>query len=666
MRKLAAALLLILPAFVCMSQDPKIKFGKINAPDLQKKIYSIDSSANAVILSDVGATQIVGNNKGWFSLEFKRHTRIHVLNKNGYDEANVEIPLYTNGNATEKLEYLKGITYNLENGQVVETKLDKSNVFEEKRSKNLVIKKFTLPNVKEGSVIEFTYQIQSDFLTNLQPWTFQDKSPVLWSEYNLSLPQFLDYTFLSQGFITFFLKDKKDRVGNFSVNDNSGTSSSNRTTFTSGITDYRWAMKDIPELKVENFTSSIDNFKAKMEFQLSAYKDPLVYRSIMSSWQQVTKELLEDEDFGRNLSTGNLWLSDVVKPLLLGATTEMEKAQRIYAYLRDNITCTSHYGLYTSQPLKNILKSKNGRVSEINLLLTAMLRYADIQADPVILSTKENGFTYSVYPLLSRFNYLVSQVNINGKIFMLDASHPRLGFGKLLSNCYNGHARIVNKEAIPIELTADSLKEKKITAVLVTNNEKGVWSGRMNQTLGYYESYATRQKINENGKESFFKDIKKAYGIDIEITTPVIDSLTNLEEPIAIHYNFDLNVDKEDILYISPMFGEGYKENPFKSAERFYPVEMPYTFDETYYATIEIPVGYELEEMPKSIKVKFNEEGEGYFEYMITRSENMISMRSRIKMQRATFQPEEYEILREFFNMIVSKQKEQIVFKKKK
>ncbi len=114
------------------------------------------------------------------------------------------------------------------------------------------------------------------------------------------------------------------------------------------------------------------------------------------------------------------------------------------------------------------------------------------------------------------------------------------------------------------------------------------------------------------------------------------------------------------------MFGEGYKENPFKSAERFYPVEMPYTFDETYYATIEIPAGYELEEMPKSIKVKFNEEGEGYFEYMITRSENMISMRSRIKMQRATFQPEEYEILREFFNMIVSKQKEQIVFKKKK
>jgi hypothetical protein len=114
------------------------------------------------------------------------------------------------------------------------------------------------------------------------------------------------------------------------------------------------------------------------------------------------------------------------------------------------------------------------------------------------------------------------------------------------------------------------------------------------------------------------------------------------------------------------MFGEAYNENPFKSAERFYPVEMPYTSDETYLATIEIPAGYELDELPKSMKLKLNEEGEGYFEYMIAQSGRIISLRSRIKMNRATFQPEEYETLREFFNLVVAKQKEQIVFKKKK
>ena len=127
----------------------------------------------------------------------------------------------------------------------------------------------------------------------------------------MSLPQFLDYTFLSQGFLPFFIKDKKDRTNNFTVSDANGSGATERTSFSSGVTDYRWAMKDIPELKVENFTSSIDNFKAKIEFQLSAYKHPLNYRSIMSSWPQVSKGLLGDEDFGKNLSTANAWLGDV-------------------------------------------------------------------------------------------------------------------------------------------------------------------------------------------------------------------------------------------------------------------------------------------------------------------------------------------------------------------
>ncbi len=57
---------------------------------------------------------------------------------------------------------------------------------------------------------------------------------------------------------------------------------------------------------------------------------------------------------------------------------------------------------------------------------------------------------------------------------------------------------------------------------------------------------------------------------------------------------------------------------------------------------------------------------EGMFEYRISQSGNNISFRSRIKLNRANFQPDEYEMLREFFNLVVKKQAEQIVFKKKK
>jgi hypothetical protein len=113
------------------------------------------------------------------------------------------------------------------------------------------------------------------------------------------------------------------------------------------------------------------------------------------------------------------------------------------------------------------------------------------------------------------------------------------------------------------------------------------------------------------------------------------------------------------------MFGEGYKKNPFKSEERLYPVEMPYTMDETFILTMEVPAGYVVDELPKQILAKYDEEGKSYFEYRIQHSGNTISLRSRIKLVRAYYEPDEYVGLREFFNMVVKKHNEQIVLKKK-
>ena len=114
------------------------------------------------------------------------------------------------------------------------------------------------------------------------------------------------------------------------------------------------------------------------------------------------------------------------------------------------------------------------------------------------------------------------------------------------------------------------------------------------------------------------------------------------------------------------MFGEGYKENPFKSAQRYYPVEMPYASDETYIFNMIVPDGYVVDELPKSVIVKLNDAGDGQFEYIVSETNGTISMRSRIQLKRAYYQPAEYELLREFFNMVVKKHNEQIVLKKKK
>jgi len=644
----------------------KIKFGSVTVDDFKNKIYPVDSNASAVVIADIGSTEIVGNSKGGFSLLFKNYRRAHILNKNGYDIGNVEIRLYTNGEAEEELENLKAVTYNVENGKLVETKLEiKSAVFKDKINNNLVIKKFTFPNIKEGSIIEYEYKVKSDFVFNLQPWEFQGEFPRLWSEYNVAMPSFYNYVTLTQGYHPYHVKDNKSSVGNFNLSDNRGTGPTDRSNFSTNVVDYRWVMKDVPALKEESYTSTLNNHISRIEFQLASIGEPFTPRQVMSTWTMAATDLLKDEDFGDQLDKDNGWLNDAMTAATKNAANQLEKARNIYAWIRDNFTCTNYNRKYLEQPLKNILKNKNGNVAEINLLLTAMLRKASIQADPVILSTRSHGYTHSVYPLLERFNYVICRTEAGGKEYYLDASEPGLGFGRLNYKCYNGHARIINTDATPIELDAGSLKESESTIVFIINGEKGNSIGSVQYSPGYFESSRLRSLVKEKGKEQYISSIKKTVGEDVIVSNVKIDSLTKFDESLFIGYDIELKEANEDIIYFNPMMGEGLKENPFKSAERYYPVEMPYTVDQTYNLQMEIPKGYVVDELPKQAVVKFNEEEEATFEYRLSVSGNNLSFRTRLVIKKAFFQPEEYEILREFFALIVKKQNEQIVFKKK-
>jgi hypothetical protein len=120
-----------------------------------------------------------------------------------------------------------------------------------------------------------------------------------------------------------------------------------------------------------------------------------------------------------------------------------------------------------------------------------------------------------------------------------------------------------------------------------------------------------------------------------------------------------------DVIYLNPMLAEAYKDNPFSSAVRKYPVEMPYAMNEVFVANIEIPEGYMVDEKPKSTRVNLFE-ADGMFEYLISADENRIMLRSKLVINRAEFVAEDYEVLREFFGHVVKKQAETIVLKKKK
>ncbi|HEX6914979.1 MAG TPA: DUF3857 domain-containing protein [Chitinophagaceae bacterium] len=665
------ALLALLFPVLCFSQKEKIqksnlKFGDIKAEDFEPKYYDVDSSASAVVLADIGETKFEGNNDGFFSIIFKHHKRIRIMNKNGYDAASIEIPIYRNSRDEEKLDDFEACTYNIENGKVVVTKVDKASIFKDKFNKNYSVRKFTFPNLKEGSILEVKYTIINPFF-RLRDWDFQGSMPRLWSEYSVSVPSMFDYVVLKQGYREFEISDAEVTNGLYSILvPGSVTDRSEVVNWQGPVYHNVWAVKDAPALKDEPYTTTLDNHIQKVEFQLRSIRYPNGrVENVMGSWTELAANLMKDEQFGAELQKSNNFFDDELKKVIAGANGDRDMARRIYMYVRDNYSCTDHSGIWMSNTLKKTFQSKKGNVADINLMLTAMLRSQGFIAKPVILSTTDHGKIYELYPLTGRFNYVITQVKIGEENVLLDASDSKMGFGRLPQELYNGYARVVDLPipALIDNLFADSLKESKVTSVFILNSEDGqTMTGSFTSNLGYMESYDLRERLGKITTEDFFKEIRKEYNFDVEIENTSLDSAKLYDHPIAVKYDFKFNTG-DDIIYLNPILAGTWKDNPFASTTREYPVEMGHAFNETYVLNMEIPKGYKVEELPKSTRVRLNED-EGMFEYIINATATNIQFRCKLSINKANFEKADYQTLRDFFAMVVKKESEQIVLKK--
>ncbi len=152
----------------------------------------------------------------------------------------------------------------------------------------------------------------------------------------------------------------------------------------------------------------------------------------------------------------------------------------------------------------------------------------------------------------------------------------------------------------------------------------------------------------------------------MEVKIRNIDLLDILDEQVQVNCDIKLAVEKSEVIYVNPMFGEEFADNPFISDQRYYPVEMPYTLDETYVLRMDVPKDYQVDALPASTRVNLDEEGKSFFEYILESNNGVISLRSRVKITRSYFLPGEYKILRDFFSLVVDKHNEQIVFKRTK
>lgn len=657
---------------LCSSAQDKAKhtFGKLLPGDFalpSSKI--IDSNASAVILYDIGDVHYVGNKEGWFSYVYKRQTRIRILNKKGLEYATVDIPLRGGSDHPEVLSRIEAITYNLENGQLVQTKLDPKDVYIDKPNKYWIRAKFSMPSVRAGSIIEYTYTVTSEWFDRLPTWRFQWQGiPCLWSEYLVDIPQTLSFVFVRQGIHPYAVDKGSTGHDSYRVTETnqSGIATTNEDlTVSANTVRHDWAIKDIPAFGDETYLTTPENYMDQISFQLSGTYTGEETFAHTNTWAKATDELLEKSNFGAPLNEENDEVAALTDKITPNDGDQLTRAKAIYYYFSHHFTCTDENWPYIETSLRDVIKHNSGTVGDINLLLIAVLRRLGIQADPVLLSTRAHGYNLITYPVLDKMNYVIARVRIDGVVYYLDATHPQLGFGDLAGDCYNGYARIISqKDSGSVRFEADSLKESRFTMVLLSPDARGL-TGSWESTMGKQESLTLRRAVAKKGVEQYFRDIQTSYGDDLAISNGGIDSLDQPEFPVKLHYDFLLREPADaSVIYLNPMIGDAKLFNPFDADERKYPIEMPYTRDDTYVFSMPIPDGYVVDELPKSTKVAFNGD-QGYFEYMIGSQDGQIQLRCRLRLNKAWFPAEDYGTLRQFYGFVVKKENEQVVLKKK-
>ncbi|WP_420572035.1 DUF3857 domain-containing protein [Kordia sp.] len=659
-------------AFICFiaTHAQEVKFGKVSKAELEEKQHPKDPEAAAAILYEktyLTTRYIQGEG---FVLETNVHKRIKIYNKDGFEYATHYIPLYkTNNGEREEVSGLKAYTYNLENGKIEDVKLRKDGIFKEKRSENIEVKKLTMPNIKEGSVVEFRYKMTSPYMQNVNEINFQYDIPVNHIEVIFEAHEYFTYKKHYKGY--FRLQPKEtSRNGKIRLSSKSKSWSGRKTSFSQSEIDFTFNMtkfdlKNIPALKEESFVSNIENYRSAVKFELSQIQMPnSIPKYLAKSWDDVVETIYRSSAFGGQLEKTS-YFKDDINGLVEGVSGDMKKAAMIYNYVRNKVKWNGNYGKYTDLGVRKAYKESTGNVADMNLMLTAMLRHAGINANPVILSTRRHGI--KMFPTLNGFNYVIAAIEVEDAVILLDATNYYGEPNVLPLRALNWSGRLIRKDGSWSQI---SLMPKqaalRATSASVTLDENGNLEGKQRTQFTSHYALSFREAYAQVNQEDYLEKLENAIE-DIEIEEHDVKNLKEIGKPVLESYSFVKESQGEvigDKMYFSPLFFLATTENIFKAEERVYPVDFGYPWKRKIMMNIKIPEGYEVESLPTATAVKMPN-NLGSYSFNISKTPMGVSVVMSKEINSSVITPDKYAGLQEFYKMLIEKEKEKVVLKKK-
>ncbi|HAE65663.1 MAG TPA: hypothetical protein DCG77_00180 [Sphingobacterium sp.] len=625
-------------------------FGKVSISDFSRT--DLDSNANAIVLNEFGRSSVfVDDYDNRVKLQHEYHVIIRINNKEGFKKANFEIPSYKRGSyIRDYFDELKAVTYNLENGRIEKTELENKKVFKENYSAYLDLNKFTLPNIKEGSIIEVSYRTLEQDLFNFKTWEFQDDIPKIQSQYIAIIPASFAYNVVLRG--PYKLTDQKaEALKEFIFLDGLRMDCSKLT----------YTMKNIPAFMEEDYMTSPTNFKSAIYYELESifYPSTGSKKTFSKTWKDVDTDLMNEKTFGGQLKKTDLFKANLATNLS-PTDTKLEKAKKIYNYINKQIKWNNYLGKYAETGIEKALEKRTGNIGDINLALVTALLAADLEAYPIILSTRRNGTPNGLFPVLSDFDYVIACVDIDGVKYKLDASNLYLPFGQLPLQCLNERGRIIysKKSSDWFPLTAQESSDVNYILEGALNDQFKI-KGKLTISSSGNKALLKRQHIAKfNSLEEYWEKLDEEMP-NITLTKSSIQNLEDIDQLLIEEFDVILDVSKQmeqDILVLAPNIIDRISYNPFKAQERTYPVDMGFKSKTLYSVKLTIPDHYEIAEKPQNASLALPESTAKY-RYVTQVNGNQLEILQSLAFNKPIFSVDEYFSLKELYSRIIQQQK---------
>lgn len=654
------------------SNAQEFKLGKVSVAELEEKQHPKDPSAAAAILFKTGEVRFEYSQDQGFEMFIEVKTRIKIYKKEGYDWANVSINYQDHSQFRESVLIDDAATYNLVNGKTEKMKLKSDGEFTEKINKYWSRKKITLPNIKEGSVIEFSYILKTPSISEMREWAFQTSIPVNHSEFKTYIPEYFVYRPNQKGYV--FPKatiEKNNRKVSYTYTEKPAPGSivlerlkttNEELNFLETKTTY--LAENLPAMKDEAFVNNIDNYTSSISHELSVVNYPnSPVKHYSTDWESVVKTINNYDDFGPELNKTDYFEDDINK-LLSGISVQNERIAAVFNYVKSNVKWNDFKGYSCNDGVKKAYKDKVGNTAEINLMLTAMLRFAGFNANPVLVSTRDNGIAF--FPSRTAFNCVIAAVETPEGLILLDATEKFSVPNILPLRDLNWVGRLIRKDGTSNEVDLmPKILSKESTNLSIVLKTDGSVEGKIRRQLTDYVALGFRKEYGNTNNDNYLEKLENNNN-NIEITDYVRENDLDFSKPIVESYSFKDTKSIEiinDKMYISPMLFLINKENPFKQEVREYPVDFGYPMVSKYTISIEIPEGYVLESIPASINIGTGE-NIGTFKFLMVSTDNKIQSTIQSTINTAIVPSDFYPNLKGFYQQMIDKQNEKIVLKR--